>query len=196
MSYVIDLETAAIRHFDGCDAKFGVERMDLHHNADAAPNGVLFKSWLAVRERLERQGRPTDARVLFHCTDSLDSLRSILKDGFKEELSGLGSDKGFWGHGIYMSPDPVLCMSYDTGNTKQVIVSLVLCGTSIAVTERCDSQKLDLAVCNSHIAEGGLEIVIPENGQILPIGTVEFRTSKPLCFGYKIVNGVRIDYCH
>lgn len=101
----------------------------------------------------------------FHGTTQ-DCIDPIVKQNF--DITKVGkrmSNFGYFGRGIYFSEKAHYASSYSTTN------SLILCKLLMGKTYKCPQIRLGIPCeqgYNSHRGQGGDEIVIFDNTQILP----------------------------
>jgi len=116
-------------------------------------------------------------QIAYHGTAETN-INSILERGLLVPGVGEGhdvthaTDNGWWGKGIYLSPDPFLSIGYCRGGSKLLICS-VLMGNTFTVNQRIDGQGL-MAGYDSHTAEAGKEWVIFDPSQVLPCYLIAF----------------------
>jgi len=114
------------------------------------------------------------------------NINSILERGLLVPGIGEGqdvthaTDNGWWGKGIYLSPDPSLSIGYCRGGSKLLICS-VLMGKTFNVNTRIDGQGLKDGY-DSHTAESGAEWVIFDPGQVLPCYLISFGNNNNLYY--------------
>jgi len=124
-------------------------------------------------------------RVGYHGT-SEEALPSILAKGLlvpgKRNNVEHRSDTGWWGGGIYLSPDPIVSSSY--AHNSKLIVCAVLLGRPYHCKQRMDGQACKKGY-DSHISPWwsisgnlGKEWVLFDEGQILPCFVISFFRSK------------------
>lgn len=115
--------------------------------------------------------------IAYHGTAEAN-INSILEKGLLVPGKGAGkdvghaTDNGWWGGGIYLSPDHSLSIGYCGGGRKLLICSVIM-GRRYRVTERMDGGDL-VEGYDSHVAEEGKEWVIFEPSQVLPCYLVSF----------------------
>jgi hypothetical protein len=105
-------------------------------------------------------------------------LNSIEQGGLKVPgQAGVNheNDSGWWGKGIYVSPDPDYAGGYAEGG--KLIVVVVLLGKAYDCVKRRDGGILEPGY-DSHIAEGGKEFVLFKNTQVLPLWVVDTQPKR------------------
>lgn len=121
-------------------------------------------------------------RVGYHGT-SEEALPSILQKGLlvpgRGNDVGHKSDTGWWGGGIYLSPDPMVSSSY-AWNSK-LIVCAALLGRPYHCKQRMDGQACQKGY-DSHISPWwslsgnlGKEWVLFDEGQVMPCYVISFH---------------------
>jgi len=131
--------------------------------------------WNALKaSRGEVLARP---KIAYHGTSEAN-LTSILERGLLVPGQGEGkdvkhaTDNGWWGGGIYLSPDAGLSIGYCRGG-KRLLICSVLMGKPYTVTQRMDGKGLQEGH-DSHIACNGTEWVIFDPAQVLPCYQISF----------------------
>eukprot|EP01127_Copromyxa_protea_P010276 TRINITY_DN2497_c0_g1_i6.p1 TRINITY_DN2497_c0_g1~~TRINITY_DN2497_c0_g1_i6.p1 ORF type:complete len:295 (-),score=29.32 TRINITY_DN2497_c0_g1_i6:34-918(-) len=138
-----------------------------------------------VRKFEERWARMIEQRgisiavpqIAYHGTAE-KNISSILSKGFLVPGEGDGkqvqhaTDQGWWGKGVYLSPNSSLSIGYCRGGNKLLICS-VLMGVSRRVNTRMDGQAIEKE-WDSHTACNGEEWVIGDPTQILPCYLISF----------------------
>jgi len=131
--------------------------------------------WNALKaKRGEELARP---KIAYHGTAEAN-ITSILERGLLVPGHGEGkdvkhaTDNGWWGGGIYMSPDAGLSIGYCRGG-KRLLICSVLMGKPYTVTQRMDGKGLQDGH-DSHIACNGSEWVIFDPAQVLPCYLISF----------------------
>ncbi|ELR24964.1 UBA/TSN domain containing protein [Acanthamoeba castellanii str. Neff] len=126
-------------------------------------------AWAELRQkRSEDLARPSMA---YHGTAE-QNIESILDKGLLVPGKGKGkdvghaTDTGFWGGGIYLSPNSSMSVGYCRGGKKLLICS-VLMGKTFQCTTLIHGADL-MAGHDSHTAPGGQEWVIFNPAQVLP----------------------------
>jgi aprataxin and PNK-like factor len=115
--------------------------------------------------------------IAYHGTAETN-INSILEKGLLVPGKGDGktvqhaTDSGWWGGGIYLSPDSSLSIGYCRGGKKLLICSVIM-GRRFNVTERMDGADLKENY-DSHVACNGTEWVLFEPSQVLPCYLVSF----------------------
>jgi len=113
-------------------------------------------------------------RIAYHGTRAnlVPSItdRGLLVPG---SASGVGhvTDSGWYGKGIYLSPNPDLSLGYTQGG--KMLVCSVLMGRVFKCTERLDGQGCKRGY-DSHESPCGQEYVIFNAAQVLPCYVIEF----------------------
>jgi len=122
----------------------------------------LVIAYERASERLRRSRNATEAQphISYHGTQEA-RIESILERGLLVPGKGKGkdvthaTDTGFWGGGIYLSPNPGLSIGYMRGGSK-----LLMCSTLMGRRYQCTNMMngADLmAGYDSHVAPGGQE---------------------------------------
>jgi len=83
------------------------------------------------------------------------------------------TDTGYWGKGIYLSPNSQLSIGYCRGGKKLLICS-VLMGKTFTVTARMDGKPIQDGY-DSHTACSGQEWIIGNPAQVLPCYLISFQ---------------------
>jgi diadenosine tetraphosphate (Ap4A) HIT family hydrolase len=117
-------------------------------------------------------------QIAYHGTaeGNIDSIldRGLLVPGMGEGTDvAHATDNGWWGKGIYLSPDSSLSIGYCRGGSKLLICS-VLMGRPYNVQARMDGQGLKEGY-DSHIDLSGKEWVIFNPAQVLPCYLISFK---------------------
>eukprot|EP01123_Difflugia_compressa_P000107 TRINITY_DN10211_c0_g1_i1.p1 TRINITY_DN10211_c0_g1~~TRINITY_DN10211_c0_g1_i1.p1 ORF type:complete len:342 (-),score=35.25 TRINITY_DN10211_c0_g1_i1:80-1084(-) len=133
------------------------------------------KRWGELKaKRGELLARP---QIAYHGTADTN-INSILERGLLVPGMGEGTDvshatdNGWWGGGIYLSPNAGLSIGYCRGG-KRLLICSVLMGKPYTVNERIDGQGLKTHH-DSHIACNGTEWVIFDPAQVLPCYLITF----------------------
>jgi len=127
------------------------------------------------QERGEKLARP---QIAYHGTAE-QNIESILERGLLVPGKGRGkdvghaTDTGFWGGGIYLSPNAQTSVGYCRGGKRLLVVS-VLMGMAYTVQTRMDGQDCQPGF-DSHIACGGNEWVLFDPNQVLPCYLIAFQ---------------------
>jgi len=107
------------------------------------------------------------------------NINSILERGLlvpgrgKGKDIGHATDTGFWGGGIYLSPNAALSIGYCRGGKKLLICS-VLMGKRYQCTNLMHGGDL-MAGHDSHVAPGGQEWILFDPAQVLPCYLISFK---------------------
>eukprot|EP01124_Arcella_intermedia_P014927 TRINITY_DN21480_c0_g1_i1.p1 TRINITY_DN21480_c0_g1~~TRINITY_DN21480_c0_g1_i1.p1 ORF type:complete len:962 (-),score=266.88 TRINITY_DN21480_c0_g1_i1:38-2923(-) len=134
------------------------------------------KAW----ERLKKSRPATEStpHIAYHGT-SADRIDSILEKGLLVPGKGLGknvthsTDTGWWGGGIYLSPNPGLSIAYmRTGN--KLLMCSVLMGKRFQCTVQIHGADLKEGY-DSHMDPSGNEWIIFDPGQVLPCYLITFK---------------------
>jgi hypothetical protein len=133
------------------------------------------KRWNQLKtQRGEALAQP---QIAYHGTAETN-INSILERGLLVPGMGEGkdvnhaTDNGWWGKGIYLSPNASLSIGYCRGSSKLLICS-VLMGKTYDARTRIDGQGLTSGY-DSHTAENGAEWVIFDPSQVLPCYLISF----------------------
>jgi len=131
------------------------------------------KKWYEMKERAKPQ-------IAYHGTAN-DRIHSILEKGLlvpgQNNDVTHKSDSGWWGGGIYVSPDATVSAGYS--DPTSLIVCSVLMGNSYQCVGRMDGQPL-MAGFDSHISantpdgSNALEWILFDDAQVLPCYVVSF----------------------
>jgi len=130
------------------------------------------KKWLEMSARIKGL-KPTMAyHGTLEANIPLICEKGLLVPGKDNNEVKHVTDEGWYGKGIYLSPDAELSVDYCRG--KLLLVCSVLMGNSFNCgMTRMDGQGLKEGY-DSHIAEDGMEYVIFDEAQVLCCYVVEF----------------------
>jgi len=178
------LEMHAHRYLPNEQVMDFIENGVKKHNVKLAKIENILKPELVARfERrwnelkLARGETLSKPQVAYHGTAE-NNVNSILDRGLLVPGKGEGkdvvhsTDNGWWGGGIYLSPDAGLSIGYCRGGKKLLICSALM-GKPYDVTERMDGSWLKSGY-DSHIACNGTEWVIFDPAQVLPCYMISF----------------------
>jgi len=140
--------------------------------ADLVPR--FEKKWQELREKYPNT--TVEPTLAWHGTSdfAVDDIRKMgLVVPGQNNTVGHVSDSGWWGKGIYVSPTASYSIGYMRGNRGLFLVSILL-GKSLNLEchERMDGLPVKEGY-DSHIAEGGQEFVLFDEGQVLPCYLIE-----------------------
>eukprot|EP00005_Dracoamoeba_jomungandri_P003913 CAMPEP_0174259430 /NCGR_PEP_ID=MMETSP0439-20130205/8254_1 /TAXON_ID=0 /ORGANISM="Stereomyxa ramosa, Strain Chinc5" /LENGTH=198 /DNA_ID=CAMNT_0015343311 /DNA_START=270 /DNA_END=863 /DNA_ORIENTATION=- len=131
----------------------------------------------AWRDLTKRRGaRIAQPQLAYHGTAE-SNIESILERGLLVPETGEGkdvshaTDTGYWGKGIYLSPNSQMSVGYCRGGKKLLIVS-VLMGVSYQCQNLIHGAQKQPGF-DSHKAPGGNEWVIFDPAQVLPCYVVK-----------------------
>lgn len=139
---------------------------------DLEKNFRDFWRKLAEKYPLPEQKNLRRPRLCFHGTKK-EIVPKIVETGLKVPDGTIVKhtcDTGWWGKGIYVSFDPDYSGGY--AEDGRLIVCVALLGKVYHCAERRDGGILEPGF-DSHVAENGLEWVLFENSQLLPLFLVE-----------------------
>jgi len=134
------------------------------------------RKWKKLRQ--ERGSELAKPQIAFHGTAE-QNIESILERGLLVPGKGQGkdvghaTDSGFWGGGIYLSPNASLSVGYCRGGKRLLVVS-VLMGKPFTVIQRMDGKDCEPGY-DSHIACSGVEWVLFDPAQVLPCYLISFQ---------------------
>eukprot|EP01088_Endostelium_zonatum_P019541 TRINITY_DN6794_c0_g2_i1.p1 TRINITY_DN6794_c0_g2~~TRINITY_DN6794_c0_g2_i1.p1 ORF type:complete len:598 (-),score=118.29 TRINITY_DN6794_c0_g2_i1:48-1679(-) len=139
------------------------------------------QEWSAMKSR-NGEGNLSTPNIAYHGT-SETNINSILDRGLLVPGVGKGkdvahkTDNGWWGKGIYLSPDASLSLGY-SGTSNKLLVCAVLMGRSYKCTARMDGKPC-VNGYNSHIDPSGKEWIVFSPSQVIPCYLVSFRRTGP-----------------
>jgi len=136
--------------------------------ADLVPR--FERKWTELQAKYPDQ--KIEPKLAWHGTAdvSIDGIRrkGLLVPG-KGNAIGHLTDNGWWGKGIYVSPNPTYSMGYMRGGTRGLFLVSVLMGRSVELKqhERMDGKPVRDGF-DSHIAQNGQEYILFDESQVLP----------------------------
>ena len=131
--------------------------------------------WNLMKRRSE--GAEPKPNIAYHGT-SQNNINSILDRGLLVPGVGKGADvkhatdSGWWGKGIYLSPDANLSIGYCRDSNK-LLICAVLMGRSYKCTGRLDGKPCQEGY-DSHIDPSGKEWIVFDPAQVIPCYLVSF----------------------
>ncbi|KAL6052497.1 Low molecular weight neuronal intermediate filament [Balamuthia mandrillaris] len=134
-------------------------------------------AWAELRQKGDRTVEELRPQMAYHGT-SENNIESILEKGLLVPGVGKGlniqhaTDTGYWGKGIYLSPNAGMSVGYCRGGKKLLICS-VLMGRPFQCKELIHGQPLKPGY-DSHKAPGGQEWIIFNPAQVLPCYLITF----------------------
>lgn len=135
--------------------------------------------FLAFKLKYNYDPLHTNVELAFHGTPA-QNVNSILSKGLLVPETGLGkkvhhtTDKGWYGKGIYLSPDPVYCSAYCKSSGK-----LLVCAVLMGKRYSCkDNQEKNGKPCksgyDSHTSPCMKEYVLFKACQVYPCFVLNF----------------------
>ncbi|KAL6080669.1 putative eukaryotic translation initiation factor subunit eif-4f [Balamuthia mandrillaris] len=133
------------------------------------------QKWLEFKKKYGSHSNEAQPCLAFHGTRS-HFIPSIVSKGLLVPESEPGvkhvTDSGWYGKGIYLSPDPSVSESYALGG--KMLVCSVLMGRIYRCPARCDGAGCRPGY-DSHLSPSGEEYVLFSAAQVLPCYLVEFH---------------------
>lgn len=131
------------------------------------------------RDVITQKHLENDPVVAYHGTSNA-RIPSIVRQGLLVPGLGVGSSVsqktgvGYYGKGIYLSPDPMVSLGYAEGGAARLLV----CAVTLGHTYMCDTEMYDAplqAGYNSHISPCLVEYVAFNPAQVLPVLLVHLQ---------------------
>jgi hypothetical protein len=130
--------------------------------------------WMEFITKYGKNSEEAKPRLAYHGTRA-NLINSITERGLLVPGTAPGvrhvTDSGFWGRGIYLSPDPNLSMGYARGG--KMLVCSVLMGKVYQCTRRLTGRPCQRGY-DSHISPSKVEYVIFNAAQVLPCYVIDF----------------------
>ena len=144
-------------------------------------NSRYNRSKLFNNYSIETKHEFSDPVVAYHGTSSsrISSIvtRGLLIPGQSSHVTRK-TGAGFYGDGIYASPDPAVSAGYaDSASSKRLIV----CSTILGRIFRCPDLMMDAPLqpgFDSHISPCGREYVLYDSAQILPVLVLQLQAHR------------------
>ncbi|ELR16413.1 Znfinger in Ran binding protein and others domain containing protein [Acanthamoeba castellanii str. Neff] len=140
-----------------------------------------FKSWWGLGGTIKAGWQPPHHDAAAAAAAQVTSVTNVMRPELVARGNDVGhkSDTGWWGGGIYLSPDPMVSSSY-AWNSK-LIVCAALLGRPYHCKQRMDGQACQKGY-DSHISPWwslsgnlGKEWVLFDEGQVMPCYVISFH---------------------
>eukprot|EP01114_Cavostelium_apophysatum_P018212 TRINITY_DN5591_c0_g1_i1.p1 TRINITY_DN5591_c0_g1~~TRINITY_DN5591_c0_g1_i1.p1 ORF type:complete len:684 (+),score=208.72 TRINITY_DN5591_c0_g1_i1:62-2053(+) len=132
------------------------------------------KQWMAMKAKYKDDRRLYEPVLAFHGT-AAGNVPNIVRAGLLvpgEKGHKHATDSGWWGKGIYLSPNPSISVGYCRDGGK-LLVCAVLMGKRFNCKNRMDGQP-KVGGYDSHVSPDGNEFVLFSASQVLPLFVIKF----------------------
>eukprot|EP01119_Soliformovum_irregulare_P011711 TRINITY_DN2962_c0_g1_i1.p1 TRINITY_DN2962_c0_g1~~TRINITY_DN2962_c0_g1_i1.p1 ORF type:complete len:560 (+),score=137.88 TRINITY_DN2962_c0_g1_i1:29-1708(+) len=135
------------------------------------------QKWAEITAKYPDDFHNVEPTIAFHGTAAAN-IPNIVRIGLVVPGShGVqhATDTGFYGKGIYLSPNPGLSIGYCRGSGK-LLVCAVLMGRRLKLKAMCQGAALRKGF-DSHVSPDGNEFVLFQASQVLPLFVINFTSA-------------------